>query len=421
MSRTLFTNVSILDGTGAAAFDGAVLVEDNRIARVARDGASIAAPDAAIVDGGGATLMPGLTDAHAHLSFLNAPGLAELTSLPAERQVLMTAKNAELLLDHGFTSMFGGAAARPRIDIAVRDAINAGEIPGPRLLASSRPLTVTGGFGDLGTGEEEGYSTVLDGAEAFRAAARKAARDGVDVIKIVPSAPGSGPDLVSEDTVMSDAEMAAAVEVAHQRGRRVAAHARSAGAVKMCVRHGVDMIFHATLADGEARDALESVKDRVFVAPAAGLQYARLHEGENYGIATPPALRRKLEAEFEIVSECMADLHKRGVRVLPGGDFGFAWNPHGRNARDLAMFVECFGFTPLEAIRAATQWGGALMGHGGGSVAEGALADLLLVDGDPVADIAILQDRARFLAIMKDGAFHRSPPARMIGQREAAE
>src|SRR3546814_19757271 len=117
---------------------------------------------------------------------------------------------------------------------------------------------------------------------------------------------------------MTDAEMAAAVEVAHQRNRRVAAHARSDGAVKMCVRHGVDMVFHATLADAEARDALESVKDRVFVAPAMGLQYARVHEAGQYGIATDDVTRRRLEREMEIVSDCMADLRKREIGRASG-------------------------------------------------------------------------------------------------------
>jgi imidazolonepropionase-like amidohydrolase len=109
--------------------------------------------------------------------------------------------------------------------------------------------------------------------------------------------------------------------------------------------------------------------------------------------------------------ERMVELKRRGVRVLPGGDYGFAWNPHGNNARDLRFFVDLMGYAPMEAIVAATAWGGELMGRPGelGVVREGALADLLLVDGDPLADIDLLQDRARLRAIMKDGAFHKGP------------
>jgi imidazolonepropionase-like amidohydrolase len=195
----------------------------------------------------------------------------------------------------------------------------------------------------------------------------------------------------------------------------------------MCLRHGVDMIYHATLADDEAKDMLEAAKDRVFVAPAIGLPYARLRDAELYGVATSDYIRARAEKEIEVVSATMAELHRRGVRVMPGGDYGFKWNPHGKNARDLAMFVECFGFTPLEAIRTATEWGGQLMGpslglgNGLGQVSEGFLADLLLVDGDPSRDIEILQDRDRLLAIMKDGDFHKAPPSEPLVRRQAAE
>ena len=422
MTVNLFTNVQVIDGSGEAPFAAEVLVKGNRIATVARAPASIDAPDARIIDGGGATLMPGLTDAHAHLSFLNAASLGDLTKLSAETHVLETMKVARLLLDHGYTSMFSGSSARPHTDIAIRDAINAGDIPGPRLLAATQQMTVTGGFGDLG---REGVfaSVVLNGPEAFRDACRKAARDGVDIFKIVPSAPGSGADPLAEDTAMTDAEVAAVCEVARQRNRRVAAHARSAEAVKMCLRHGVDMIYHATLADDEAKEMLEDAKDRIFVAPAMGLPYARLRDGDSYGVSTDDFTRARATKEIETVSATMAELHQRGVRILPGGDYGFKWNPHGKNARDLFMFVECFGFTPLQAIQSATEWGGQLMGQGHelGQVREGYLADLILVDGDPAQEIDILQDRDRLLAIMKDGAFHKAPPTEPLARRQAAE
>lgn len=407
MTEKLFTNVSIIDGTGADPFAGTVRIHGNRIVEIGRDGAGDAA-GADIVDGNGATLMPGLIDSHAHLSFLDAAELQDINTLSAERHTLETAKNARKLLDHGYTAMFSGSSARDDLDVAIRDAIDAGDIPGPRLKAATRQMTVTGGFGDIGL--DDAYSLVLDGPEAFRAACRKAARAGVDVFKIVPSAPGSGPDPLAEDTAMSDDEVAAVCEVARQRHRMVAAHARSAEAVKMCVRNGVQVVYHATLADEEAKDMLEAAKNEVFVAPAMGLPYGRLTEGEKYGVTTSDYIRARAEKEIEVVSQTMADLRKRGIRVLPGGDYGFKWNPHGRNARDLEMFVDLFGFSPLEAIQAATEAGGELMGLAGqlGVIADGALADILLVDGDPSKDIAILQDPDRFLAIMKDGEFHKT-------------
>ncbi|MDE0781027.1 MAG: amidohydrolase family protein [Alphaproteobacteria bacterium] len=220
MSETLFINVEVIDGGANPAFSGQVLVKGDRIAEVARDGSTIDAPDAHVVDGSGATLMPGMTDAHAHLSFLDAGTLGELTNLTPERLVLGTAKNARKMLEQGFTSMFSGSSVRDNTDIAIRDAINAGDIPGPRLLAATRQMTVSGGFGDIG--KKDAYSLVLNGHEEFRTASREAARRGVDILKIVPSAPGSENDVLAEDTAMTDAEVAAVCEVAHQRNRYVA-------------------------------------------------------------------------------------------------------------------------------------------------------------------------------------------------------
>ena len=427
-AATLFTNVRIIDGSGEPPFAGDVRIEGNRIAAVSRQPGALPVEGAGIVDGGGATLMPGLTDAHAHLSFIDSADLAGLGDLPPEEHTLETMKVAKLVLDHGYTSCFSGSAAKPRLDIAIRDAIDRGDIPGPRLRAATKQLTVTGGFGDIRRPHYdlgEGMASVmLDGADAFRDYARTACRDGVDTIKIVPSASHAGPDVIAEDTVMTDAEVAAVCEVAAQRSRKVAAHARSADAVKMCLRNGVDVIYHATLADDEALDMLESARERIFVVPALGLQIARLRHGAEFGVPPAAALRGKLENEVELVAAKMKQLASRGVRILPGGDYGFRWIPHGTNARDIGYMVELFGFTPMAALCAATRWGGALMGHEGelGEVREGCLADLLLVDGDPLQDLSILQDRDRLIAIMKDGTFHKSPPsAYATPQRQAAE
>lgn len=413
MAGTLLRNASILDGTGAPPFRGDVRVAGARIAAVAPHLASEAGDT--VVDCAGRTLMPGLIEPHAHLSFLDQAHPGQFSTTPVEEHLLATLRHAKLYLDSGFTSCFSAAATKPRLDVVVRDAIARGEHPGPRLLAASVQLTVTGGVGDLrqlhlDPGEAM-YTLPCDGPFEFRRAAREACREGVDVLKIVPSGDTSTPAIPSPVTLMSDDEVAAVCEVARERGKRVAAHARSAESVKMCVRHGVDVIYHATCADAEALDALEAAKDRVFVAPALSVTWTRLHEAGKFGLPASPALKARIERDLAMTCERMIELKRRGVRVLPGGDYGFAWNPHGNNARDLAFFVDLLGFTPMEAIVAATQTGGALMGFPGelGVVREGALADLLLVDGNPLADIGVLQDRVRLQAIMKDGAFHKAP------------
>jgi imidazolonepropionase-like amidohydrolase len=259
------------------------------------------------------------------------------------------------------------------------------------------------------------YTKPCDGALEFRRAAREACREGVDVLKIVPSGDTSTPHIPAATTLMTDEEVAAVCDVAREHRKRVAAHARSAESVKMCVRHGVDVLYHLTCADEEALDLVESVKDRVFVAPALSVTWTRLHEAGNFGLPASASLRARIENDLGMTCERMRDLKRRGVRVLPGGDYGFPWNPHGNNARDLAFFVDLLGYTPMEAIVGATKWGGEIMGRGDdlGLVRKGHLADLLLVDGDPLADIALLQDRSRLAAIMKGGVFHKVPPPRI--------
>ncbi|MBV8654383.1 MAG: amidohydrolase family protein [Alphaproteobacteria bacterium] len=425
MARTLFTNVTVLDGSGAEPFPGQVLVESNRIKAVNRGGEALSAEGAERVDGGGATLMPGLIESHCHISFANTADLESLGMIPPEEHTLLAAKHAKLMLDQGFTSINSAAAAKPRLDVVIRNAINAGDIPGPRMLAATPEMTVSGGLGDvrLWHMHRETFAIVCDGPDEFRRVAREMCREGVDTLKINPSGDEFVPWARAEQTVMNDAEVEAVCEVARQRGKRVAAHARSAESVKMCLRHGVEIIYHATFADAEATDQLEAAKDRIFVAPTIGITYTTLNEASQWGITPAVGEQLGLKRELESAIKVMPELKRRGVRVLPGGDYGFAWNPVGKNARDIEHFVTLFGYTPMEAIVAATKLGGEIMmnGNGLGQVKAGHLADLLLVDGNPLADVRILQNRDRLLAIMKDGLFHKSPLQRSRIEEIAAE
>jgi imidazolonepropionase-like amidohydrolase len=422
MTETLFRNAQVIDGSGALPFAADVLVAGNRIKTIGRQPGMLRAPaEATVVDAAGATLMPGMVEAHAHPSFVNTPSQPALGEIPPEEHTLLTMKFARLLLDHGFTSINSAAAAKPRLDVVIRNAINAGDIPGPRMLAASPEMTVTSGLGDVRLPHlhRDSFAVIADGPDQFRRWARFFVREGVDTLKINPSGDEGAPASPAHTTVMTDAEVAAVCEVARAHGKRVAAHARSAESIKMALRHGVEMIFHATLADAEALDMLEAAKDRVFVAPTIGITWVICRERG----PLPPDVAARMERELEQGSANMAALRRRGVRVLPGGDYGFEFNPMPRNARDLAHFVKLFSFSPMEAIVAATRLGGELMMRGGdlGLVKEGALADLLLVDGDPLADIAILQDADRLLAVMKDGQFHKTPRPRRHAQPLAAE
>jgi imidazolonepropionase-like amidohydrolase len=413
MSSTLFRNVRILDCTGAPPFAGCVRVEGNRIAAVVPAPAVPAAADATVVEGRGATLMPGLIEAHSHLTFTDVAQSVELGFIPPEEHMLKTAQNARRMLDAGFTSCFSAAAAKPRLDIALRNAIDHGDFPGPRTLAASPEMTVAAGLGDVRLYHmyRENFAVVCNGPEEFRRFAREMVREGADTLKINVSGDAGSPASPADKTVMNDAEVDAVCSVARAHGKRVAAHARSAESVRMCLRHGVDVIYHATLLDEDARDQLEAQRDRVFVAPVLGHLYTTLNEAAPWGITHEIAEQRGIAHELGQGIENMKALHKRGVRVLIGGDYGFAWNPIGTDAREIGHFVDMLEFSPMDAILAATRLGGQIMGMGErlGQILPGYLADLLLVDGDPLEDVAILQQPGRIRAVMRDGTFWKAP------------
>ena len=426
MGRTLFTDVNILDCTGAQPYAGEVLVEGNRIKQIAKAGKKLPRDGAHTVDGGGATLMPGLIESHAHISFCDTSTLEGLGDIPPEEHTLKTMKFAKVMLDQGFTAIFSAAAAKARLDVVIRNAINDGDISGPRMRAASPELTVTGGLGDVRRAHmyRETFAITCDGPDEFRKVAREMCREGVDNLKINPSGDEFIPFARAHQTVMNDAEVAAVAEVAKSRGKTLAAHCRSAESVKMCLRHGVDVLYHCTLSDSEALDMLEAQKNRIFVAPAMGIMYATaVGEGSGYGIDTSHPVAIYFKRELDMCIENMKKLKKRGLRILPGGDYGFAWNPIGTNARDIEHFVKLLDYKPMEAIMAATKLGGEIMGMGEelGQIKVGYLADVLLVDGNPLSDVSMLRDKSRLLAIMKDGAFHKRPPARRAAQRVAAE
>jgi imidazolonepropionase-like amidohydrolase len=412
MADQLITNVRILDGTGRAPFSGAVRVEGNRLAEVSA-GPLSARPGESVIDGRGATLMPGLVEPHAHLSFADVVSY-EMTRLPPEEHLLATLRNARTMLDSGYTSALSAAAAKPRLDVVVKREIEAGRFPGPRLLANGPEITVTGGLGDsnllhLPYHETPTFCWVADGPDAIRRVCRLLTREGVDLFKLNLSGDLGTSAWSSELTPMTDAEVAAAMEVARAGGIRVCAHCRSGDSVRMAVRHGVEVIYHANYCDEAALDALEAARDRVFVAPALGITYNLTQANGQWGMT--PERVQAFERELAASVETIARMRKRGIRVLPGGDYGFVYTPHGTYARDLWLFVKILGFSPMETLVAATARGGEIMGRPGelGVVKPGALADLLLVDGDPLADIAVLQDQRAIRMVMKDGALHRAP------------
>ena len=238
------------------------------------------------IDIAGHTVIPGLVEGHAHLPFAHKANIADTGDIPPEDHTLLTLLHARIVLEAGFTSCLSGGSAKPRLDIAVRDFINAGHAPGPRLLAASPELTNTGNLGDERRLHlyRESIAMVVDGADEMLRTVRMLIREGVDTIKLNVSGNQTIPNARSHVTVMREDELATAVETAHAHGKRVAAHVRAAASIKLALRHGVDILYHCEYADEECLDLMEAARDRIFVAPAIGLLHALMHEAEPWGI-----------------------------------------------------------------------------------------------------------------------------------------
>jgi imidazolonepropionase-like amidohydrolase len=404
MTRTLFSDVMIFDGSGSGLFPGSVLVEGNRIAAVVPAGEAFEANGAQEIEGKGRTLMPGMVEAHAHLTWPSSiDRVINAMKVPLDEHVAVTENNARITLDAGFTSAYSAGSLGEKIEPALRDRINAGEIPGPRLRASALEKGAEGVMG-VPEGHDPTHDRDIPGLIAY---VKQMKAQGCDTIKFLMSSDEAFQRGGAQILMYSEEETQAIGKAAADEGIWLACHAQAAEAVKRAVRGGFRAIFHCTHADEEALDLLEAHKERHFVAPAPGLLYARCYEAQDFGIGPQEAIAMGARSGLDAMIRLMPEMKKRGIRVLPGGDYGFPYNVIGQNARDLQIFVEQFGFSPAETLVAATRYGGELMGMDVGEVKSGMLADLLLVDGDPLADITILQDKSKIRVVMKDGAFHR--------------
>jgi len=405
-NRTHFHNGYMWDGRSDQRVPMDVLVEGDRIATIGAPG-SIAATDALVIDARGATLIPGMVDAHGHLSFPESVSATAIEDTPPEEMVFLTMHNAKRMIDAGFTGVVGAGSPKLRSEVVVRNEINAGRIPGPRLMASTPTLTATGGLNDSGQLHQQRdiSALVVDGAEEVRKAVRLCYREGVDVVKLNISGDDFFPRPSGRVTTMAEEEVQAACNTARELGLLVAAHARSATAVKRAVRAGVNIIHHADFCDEEALDMLEEAKDRLFVTPTIGFYHALLHQSQ-----FPEPLLERMMVRQAMASNIAThrELKRRGLRLLIGGDYGIAFMPNGTNAADIAHLVNYLGLSPVEALRAATLHGGLAMGLGGGEIIKGALADLILVEGDPTVDPTLAADARNLRVIMKGGVVYKA-------------
>jgi imidazolonepropionase-like amidohydrolase len=411
VEQVLLRGGNVWDGSGTRAFAADVLVAGNRIAEVRPHGSL--GPDSGIpINIPGHTVIPGLVDGHAHLPFMHKADMADTGDVPPEEHTLRTLQHAGIILQAGFTSCVSGGSAKPRLDIAVRNEINAGHVAGPRILAAGPELTNTGNLGDERRLHihRESIAMIVDGCEAMAKTCRMLIREGVDTIKLNISGNQTIPNSRSDQNIMNEEEIRMAAQTAHAHGKRVAAHVRAANSIKLALKHDIDILYHCEYADDECLDLLEAARDRIFVAPAIGLLHNLLYEADAWGITYEKAAAIGVAHQFECAQRVFTELRKRGVRVLVGGDYGFPWTPHGTNARDLHHFVRFFGYSDAEALAAATSVGAAamLMEDRAGLIAPNFLADLVVVAGAPQDDVRLLQVPANIRLVMKDGRVQKN-------------
>ena len=385
---TLFTNARLFTAESEDIIDrGVLLIEDGSV-RFAGNAKELKSSTHHVIDLGGKFLMPGMTETHAHLSFDDSSPFS-IGDSSVEQATITAVGNARLMLNAGFTSAvsFGSTYG---IDVALRNAINTGKIRGPRLMAAGRDLGATASNVDF----DGGLSQIADGPWAVRKAVREQRRLGVDVVKIFIDGEAINPTNPPGELSFTNEEVIAAVDEAHRRNLKVACHARSAAAVKQAVNAGVDFIGHANYLDDETVALLIEHRDRIFIGPAIAWEVQYLAQCESLGISRQTVQAQGYEAEIDATIASVEKLRAAGIKLVVGGDYGISIAPHGSYAKDLEYFVDLFSMSPAEAIICATKNGGLMLDPAGtiGTLRSGSVADFIVVDGDPLQDITVLQN-----------------------------
>jgi len=387
MGRIVFRNANLLDGDNPARRNTTIVVEGERVTEVSAGNVPPQAGDT-VVDLHGMTLMPGMVSGHYHAAY-SLGGDKVPMGAPATQLALYALANVQKALRAGYTSVVGAGTFHD-IDGRLAEAIDAGVVVGPRLIPSSRALS------PKVTEDEpsEGAPWVKCwGPDDFRDAAISEIGRGAKIVKLF-AAQGHAMRSCRE---MTFDELKAASDAAHERGARTRAHVCGTAQVMKCIEAGVDIIDHADWMDDAVIDAL--IAHNRFVLPSMYTPWLSSAD------PTCDGAEYYDKDDFEYMRAKVPVANARGVKFVPGDDFGFFdMAPHGDYSAELACYVEQVGISPLDVIRWATKFGGEMTGIPDlGTIAPGKLADMVIVDGDPSVDIRVLLDPARIVTVIKGG------------------
>ncbi len=408
MGRIFFRRANLIDGRSAPKKNATVVVEDERITAVATNG-DAPKPNAndVVYDLAGRSLMPGMVQCHYHVAYADIEVLEDIDlKHPATMLALIAAKNAELLLRSGFTGAVS-AGTLHNIDATLKRAIDEGMIPGPRLVPCGSEIITTGDSVDIHPSwwklQLEGGVLICDGPDEFRKAVRNQIKQGAEIIKVGLTG-GHGLAFSADVMSMTIEEINAAADTAHERGKRIRGHTVSKRGIVAALDARFDLIDHCDRMDDECIERL--VKQETFVTPSLYFPYMTVERSRRAGngsMAGIDELKQGLEYSYKMVPRANA----AGVKLVVGDDFGVAGLLHGDYAKELEAYAKGAGIPTLDVIGWATRNGAEMLGMKDdlGTIEAGKLADLLVVNGDPVKDITVLQDRANLDVIMKGGKF----------------
>jgi imidazolonepropionase-like amidohydrolase len=399
MKSLTIRSVRVIDGTGQAIERATVIIRGNRIAAVGPD-RDISLPRGTTrIDGRGLTLLPGLIDCHVHLCLGGEPDVVKaITKETPALTLLKSSRAARQTLEAGFTTV-RDVGSRDHSIFTLQQAIDAGLVPGPRIVAAGLAICMVGGHARF-IGQE------VEGADQVRSVARAQLAAGASVIKVIASGgiltPGTSPDQAQ----MTVEELQAAVEEARRAGRKVAAHAHGAAGMKNAILAGVHSIEHATFMDEEASALMK--QQGVFMVPTLSALATTAACRPGCGVPESALDKAKSMTKRHVVS--FKNALQDGIQIAMGTDAGTPFNFHGENAQELERMVS-FGMSPMQAILASTSAAARLIGIQDqvGTIAKGQLADLLLFEGNPLRRIDLLRDRSRIVGVMQAGKFVLGP------------